>query len=205
MEKIQWAMSALGKYKIEAGLLIVASVISFISIGVYFSERNSTPVQAKITTSAPKEKPRLIMIDIEGAVQKPGVYALPENARLKDAIASSKGLSDDVDLLYFIRNFNQARILSDQEKIYIPSNWEAWSGLFDQSSTQTSTSSNQNLIDVNNASQEELEELPGIGEVTAEKIMVNRPYQTIEELSERKIVGQSVFEKIRDHITVVSN
>jgi competence protein ComEA len=58
------------------------------------------------------------------------------------------------------------------------------------------------LIDINRASQEQLESLPGIGPVTAEKIIAARPFATIDELDSRDVVGASVMEQIRDLITV---
>jgi competence protein ComEA len=58
------------------------------------------------------------------------------------------------------------------------------------------------LVDVNNASESELDSLPGVGPVTAAKIIENRPYQTIDELVVKKAVGDSLFGKIKDKITV---
>ena len=61
---------------------------------------------------------------------------------------------------------------------------------------------NTDLININNASESELDSLPGIGKVTAQKIISGRPYQTIKELKTRKIVGNSTFEKIKNLISV---
>jgi len=58
------------------------------------------------------------------------------------------------------------------------------------------------LVSINSGTQAELEELPGIGPVTAGKIIDNRPYGSVQELLERKIVGKTTFEKIKDLITL---
>jgi competence protein ComEA len=109
-----------------------------------------------------------------------------------------------------------ARIVSDQEKIYIPSVSEINNGIFVQNlqalnyiepniissiDNQQSTINN-NLINLNSATIEELDQLPGIGQVTANKIIVNRPYSTIDELLVKKTVNKSVFEKIKGLISI---
>ena len=58
------------------------------------------------------------------------------------------------------------------------------------------------LININSASQTELEALPGVGPVTAGKIIDGRPYQTLEELKSKKAVGNALFEKIKDKLTI---
>lgn len=152
-----------------------------------------------------------IYVDISGSVNKPGLYQLPEGSRIKDALDKAQGLSENADKNFFYRNFNLARILNDQEKIYIPSIWEIQSGLFIEnpyqlnfisSNNQKNQNTTEELININEATIEELDSLPGIGKITAQKIIDNRPYEKIEDLLNKKIINKSTYEKIKDLITL---
>lgn len=134
----------------------------------------------------------LIVVDIEGAVIKAGVYKIPSDSRVVDALAAAGGLSEEADRDYVQKNVNLAKKVTDGLKIYIPRVGEE---ILSQS-----TDSNGPVLNLNSASQIELEALPGVGAVTAQKIIDGRPYQDIAELIERKIVGQSIFDKIKDKI-----
>lgn len=137
-----------------------------------------------------------IIIDIQGAVVFPGVYTLDTDGRIKDALIQAGGLSSDADREWVAKNLNQAAKLSDGSKIYIPR-------LNEQVQAQsTGTISTSGLININSASSSELDTLPGIGPVTANKIIDNRPYTAVEDLLTKKAVGQSVFENIKDKISV---
>lgn len=149
-----------------------------------------------------KEVATKISIDIEGAVIKPGVYDLNSTARLKDALAAAGGLSDEADREYVAKGLNLAQRLSDGVKIYIPSVGEKVEASVSSVSTGNVSSNPSGSININSASQSELEALPGIGPVTAGKIIGGRPYSDINELLSRKIVGSSVFGKIKDQISV---
>jgi len=137
-----------------------------------------------------------IKVDVEGEVIKPGVYELSQDARVQDALIAAGGLTSDANR----KAINLAAKIVDGQKIYVPAEGEIVTG------TTRSTSSGQasitGLISVNSASTSELEELPGIGPVTAGKIIDNRPYGSVEELLERKIVGKATYEKIRDLISL---
>lgn len=155
-----------------------------------------------------------IYIDFSGAVEKPDVYEVSSGARLKDVLILGNGLSAEADRQFFARNFNLARILKDQEKIYIPSVREVQQGLFRENvflvsqiqpraDQQTmSTDLAKSKININTASAEELDTLPGIGPVTSQKIISNRPYSSIEELLTKKAVNKSVYEKIKNLVAV---
>ncbi len=134
-----------------------------------------------------------ISVDIAGAVNQPGVYQFKSGARLSEAIAAAKGLSSKVDLSWVAKNLNLASKLSDEQKIYVPFQGEAVLG-----SSKTSTG----LININTANATELDTLPGVGEVTAGKIIANRPYEKIEDLKTKKAVGNATFEKIKGLISV---
>lgn len=142
-----------------------------------------------------------IIIDIQGAVVSPGVYTLKGDARIKDALIAASGLASDADREWVAKNLNQAARIQDGAKIYIPKYGES-SSVSSGQEVSAGLVSASGSININSASQSELESLPGIGPVTAGKIIDNRPYSAIDELRTKKVVGQSVFEKIKDKISI---
>lgn len=129
-----------------------------------------------------------ITIDIEGAVNHPGVYELPLGARVEDAIVAAGGFSSDADEDAIGKTVNRAVKISDGAKLYIPKTGQT-----------TAVSGN---ISINASSQSELESLSGVGPATAKKIMGGRPYQTLEELVSKKAIGQALFDKIKDQLSL---
>lgn len=138
-----------------------------------------------------------IAIDISGAVKKPGVYSLPIGSRLIDGLKLADGLTDSADTTYFYQSFNRASVLTDQQKIYIPSVGESLT--LESRETGEEGSS---LINVNTGSEGELDTLPGFGPITVKKIIDNRPYTAIQDLLDKKVVSDSILEKIKDRITL---
>lgn len=136
-----------------------------------------------------------IYIDVSGEVQKPGVYKLDGNTRTQDALIAAGGLTREADREYISKAMNLASPLKDGMKIYIPARGESAPLT---TSAGIATSVHGGLISINSGSQSELESLPGIGPVTAGKIIDNRPYGSVDELLSRKVVGKATFEKIRD-------
>ncbi|MDO8658853.1 MAG: ComEA family DNA-binding protein [Candidatus Levybacteria bacterium] len=151
-------------------------------------------------SSSAKLQSQEITVDVEGAVVKPGVYTLKEDARIQDALIASGGLSGQADRNWVAAKINLAQKIKDGAKIYIP--------LIGQSQDKTNLFAGtgemqgniENSIDINSASQQELDSLPGVGVVTAQKIINGRPYDTIDDLLNKKIVGSKVFEQIKDKI-----
>lgn len=147
-----------------------------------------------------------IFVDVEGAVIKPGVYSLTSNSRLQDALIIAGGLSGQADRDWIAKNLNLATKLIDGNKIYIPKTGESIKGVGVSAGSLKSNTDNANRtsgsININSAGLEELDTLPGIGPVTAEKIINNRPYTSIEELLNKKVVGSKVFDQIKEKITV---
>jgi competence protein ComEA len=185
----------LEKHKLSLGLALLSLVLlGGGMIGKVLTQSKSSPVKI-ITPEKQDLKTDLtakIFIDVAGAVAIPGVYQLPERCRLEMALKVAGGLTEEADQDFVAKNINLAAKLSDGAKVYIPKTGEKA-----PVSTQTT-----GLIKINTASSSELETLSGIGPKTAEKIINGRPYQTIDELLTRKIVGQSVFEKIKDEVSV---
>jgi competence protein ComEA len=136
-----------------------------------------------------------IKVDVDGAVEKPGLYTLNPDARVQDALVAAGGLASNANRTAI----NLAQKLADGQKLYVPAVGETVStiNLISNSSEGSSTA-----VSINNAAQSELEGLPGIGPVTATKIIDGRPYGSIEELLDKKSVGNATFEKIKDLITL---
>ncbi|MBI2031754.1 MAG: helix-hairpin-helix domain-containing protein [Candidatus Levybacteria bacterium] len=149
------------------------------------------------TSQLENNNKREIMVDVEGAVLSPGVYNLSQNARIKDALIAAGGLSGSADRDWIAKNLNLAAKLSDAAKLYIPFKGEAGIQSYNSGGINLISSS----ININSASMKELDSLSGIGPVTAQKIIDGRPYQAVDELISKKIIGNSVFEKIKDRIT----
>ena len=128
-----------------------------------------------------------IMVDVSGAVVKPGLYKLENNARINDALVMAGGLSEDVDQDWFSKNLNLAKKLVDGQKLYIPFKGET--SLTDK-------------ININSASVSQLDTLWGVGEATANKIIEGRQYGSVEELLTKKVVNSNVYERLKDKVSV---
>jgi len=148
---------------------------------------------------ASKSAEKQIVVDVEGAVMKPGVYHLPQDGRVQDALIAAGGLAGNADHGQVAKSVNLASKLTDGIKLYIPMQGEQVAASGGQTVLGSETTG---LININTASATDLDSLPGIGPVTAEKIISNRPYAAIEELVDKKAVNKSVFEKIKDKINL---
>jgi competence protein ComEA len=142
-----------------------------------------------------------IMVDVGGAVVSPGVYSLPQDSRIKDALIAAGGLSSTADRDWIAKNLNLAAKVIDAGKLYIPFTGENIRSASSYSSMGNS-SVMSGLININSASEKELDSLSGIGPVTAQKIINGRPFQAVEDLLSKKIVSSKVFEQIKNKITV---
>jgi len=140
---------------------------------------------------SPQENKEII-VDLEGAVAHPGVYKLSLGSRINDLLIKAGGLSAEADRNWVEKNLNLAQKLEDGIKIYIPQKNE---------SGQVA-GGKVGKINLNTASQSELETLSGIGPSFAKKIIENRPYQKIEDLLKVSGIGVKKFEQIKDQVTV---
>ncbi len=131
-----------------------------------------------------------IVVHVDGAVNTPGVYAIDADLRVNDLVSLAGGLSSDADTA----QINFAAKLTDGQKIYLPRIGESVRG--------TGSTTGTGLINVNTASEVQLDTLPGVGPVTAGKIIAGRPYSAPEDLLSKKVVGRSTYEKVKDLITV---
>ncbi len=138
-----------------------------------------------------------VVVDIEGAVKNPGVYELPTNSRIKDVLVMSGGFVEKTDREYCEKTINLASILKDGQKIYIPfvSDTPKEGGYIE-------AKKENGVVNINTATEEELDTLWGIGSARIESIVKNRPYQTLEELVDKKVLTKQILEKNKDKITI---
>lgn len=155
------------------------------------------PAEAEPVTSGIVPKivaPPMVIVDVAGEVNKPGVYELAPNARVIDALKAAGGASKSADLSLI----NLARVIKDGEQIYIEKRWS--------SNSTVRRSSNSGNINVNRASAKELDRLPGIGPVLAARIIeyrnVNGPFMSIDDLKKVNGIGGSTLEKFKEKIRV---
>ena len=183
---------------IALGLFFGGLFVLALGTGLFFfkSQNSSSDIQIIATTedtaTTENTDKKEIVVHVDGAVFKPGVYKLATNSRVDDAVKIAGGLTADADG----SKVNLAAKLADGQKIYIPKVGEQLG-----SSVVSSLVAGQNtsgLVNINSDSQSRLEELPGIGPVTAQKIITARPYTSLEDLLNRKVVSKSVWEKIKD-------
>lgn len=175
-------------------VLITISIILLVK-----STQTTAPIEFSSEATVSGVTSGTITVDIEGAVVYPGVFVMPMGARVEDAIKEAGGLTEMADGERIEKTINRAAKLSDGAKLYIPKIGDVIDTTSqDSSDSQVSTS----LVSINAASQSELEELSGVGPVTATKIITNRPYHTLEELITKKAMGQALFSKLRDRLSL---
>ncbi len=172
-------------------LLVAAfSLPLLVGIGFLLNDRLSGPEPLQLNMGdLPQGEVRVY---VTGAVQTPGVYPLQDGDRWLDALEAAGGPTADADLTAV----NLARRAQDEDQITVPR----------QGQVAVSGVSREPLVDLNTASQAELEALPGIGETRAADIVRSRstqgPFASPEDLLSRDLIPQSVYDEIAPLITV---
>lgn len=195
--KIHWLVAWSIGFTIIIGLLALG-VLSLVS-----SQPRGEPISL-----SPPPTPLPLVVHVSGAVTLPGVYTLPIGSRVKDAIEAAGGLLPEADS----RNLNLAALLQDGELIWIPATPQANPTAVAPNKTpndnndQTSIPAPTGLININTATQEELDTLPGIGPVKAQNIIdyrnSNGPFYTIEAIQDVNGIGPVTYENLKELITV---
>jgi competence protein ComEA len=186
----------------------LALIITFLIIIIYnfFISKNTyeefntieSVVESSNENKVELEEKAKIKVYVAGEVNNPGVFELDKNSRVENAISSAGGLTN----LANIKNINLALIVEDGEKIYIPN-------INDNDTmeyTSTEESSKTSKININKATINELQNLPGVGSSLAEKIFnyrkENGNFKKIEDLKKVNGIGEKKFEALKEYISL---
>ncbi len=200
--------------------IIIFIIIIIISIGMlYFiysknqiKETTSIEDEILISNSTEKEeneKKEQVIIHITGSVKNPGIVKLKEGSRIEDAIEAAGGLTENAD----ITNVNLAYVLDDGIKIKIPSVTDEdiedeviSENIGENIVEENNETSKGNIVNINKATESELQELPGIGSSLASKIIEyrnqNGKFNNIEDIKNVNGIGESKYSSIKDLIKV---
>ena len=202
-------------WKILGMVLLIVAVLAFCGGNAYQDWRaqgegltlvKESEDTAAADTSASEENAAAasgeVVVHVTGAVSAPGVYTLPSDARVDDAVRAA-GATAEADL----SQLNLAQKLADGQKITVPAIGSASPSAGEgTTTTPADASSDGALVNINTASLEELETLPSIGEVRAQAIITYREtnggFRTIEELQEVSGIGEKIFADVAPYITV---
>lgn len=204
---------------------IVLSIVAFfvVVVVIVFTMKISQEAQMEMTEQEnlleetnvlyQENEEKRIVVHVAGFVENPGIVKLKEGSRIADAIEAAGGELLDADL----SNVNLAYMLEDGQKLYIPGISEQKEGEENLGYITKESGNNivvnekkeeggSGLVNLNTASQTELEQIPGIGPSTALKIIEyrkeNGEFKSIEDIKNVKGIGDSKYENMKNHITV---
>jgi competence protein ComEA len=200
-------------------LIVVAFVLAFgagangstvLDGGTPLGSANLTGTTGSVdlaTTPAGAE----LVVEIVGAITRPGVFRLPAGARVGDLVEAAGGYGARVDTERASRDLNLAAPLRDGDQVRVPSRddqstaGQAPGNGQGSGGASAGSGSTAGLVELNTATSAELEALPGIGPVTASKILTSREEQrfgAVGDLRTRGLLGEKTFEKVKDLVTV---
>lgn len=191
-------------------IFLLGAILTGAGLFISQNEKDGERDQLEVLTGATEAQNEgsEIVVEIAGEVERPGVYKLPKNSRVEDLLVVAGGVSPNADRNWMEKSLNRAARLSDGQKIYLLAVGEQ-SGVSSAKISGVSDSSGgswgsggSGLININSASQKELESLPEIGPAYAQNIIEHRSYSNVEELLTKGALRKSTYEKIKDLVTV---
>lgn len=195
------------KKKIIGTIIIILIILGFVlykNIGL--SNKNthddSIFVEENATTSQEVSKSTNIKVYVNGEVKCPGVYTLSAGSRVEEAVLKAGGLTELADRF----SVNMAKKLKDEDYVIIENKNIKAKPLTAGTQATGSISSGSDKIDINSATKEQLKTVPGIGEITATKIIEyrekNGAFKSIEDLKKVGRIGDKTIEKFKEKIEV---
>jgi len=201
---VEWFVKAVPENPVSRRKLLIAAgagVAAVALIGSLWSNATSGAGETVVASSAdgvPTEgtpavgEAGTLFVQVVGAVVNPGVYELPPDSRVMDAVASAGGLTAKADPA----SVNLARIIQDGEQLVIGTS----------GGSQSSRTAQPSKININNATIDDFDDLPRIGATLAERIVAyrdaNGPFSAIEELLDVPGIGDLTLAGMRDKITL---
>ena len=177
--------------------------------GILFAVRRQQPAPLEIlpppptATPAPAPTPQPLRVYVSGAVVDPDVYELSADSIVKDAITAAGGVTEEADE----DAINMALPLSDGAQVHVPRRDDDLPAPPSISTPVRQTPSSPpsgpaGKVNINMATVEELDTLPGIGPTMAQRVIEGRPYGSVDDITRVKGIGEATFEKLKDLITV---
>lgn len=172
----------------------VALLFFWISQGTSSENIDASTEEPSVNIEDAGESSGIIYVDISGCVNNPGVYELKEGTRVFQLIEEAGGLTEDAD----IEDLNRAEEVVDGQKIVIFSTKDTEDKLTEETSS--------GKININKADSIALQQIPGVGPATAERIIEYRTqkgkFKKIEDIKNVSGIGEKTFESMREYITV---
>ncbi len=179
----------------QAIVVCVLALAVLVVAGKLLGARNSptrTRAQVKLVGTGSSSRSQLL-VDVSGAVRRPGVYRLPAGSRINDALEKAGGATGMADLTLI----NRAASLTDGQQVLVAEKVVATAGV-----TSSSGSTQAAPIHLNTATLEQLDELPGVGPATAQRIIdyrtANGPFKSVDELDAVSGIGPAKLAELRD-------
>lgn len=185
-----------------AMLLVVVAVAAGLVLSGAATSSNYELSHASDQASDSEALEETVFVHVSGAVSSPGLYELAQGSRVADAVTLAGGFADDADS----ESCNLARVIEDGEHIVIAvqADPSAEGGQYEQATYSAGNASS--LVNLNTATTDELEALPGIGASTASKIVsdrqVNGPFSTVSDLTRVSGIGEKKLAALEDLVCV---
>ena len=194
-----------GKGRIS-NLIMFVTLALLVAGGVVLLLRLPPPASVQVvlppatSTPLPTDTPAPIRVYVCGEVHQPDVYALSPGSIVKDAIQAAGGATDAADLV----RINLAEVLHDEAQVYVPAQGEALESMpaVVRSPAQSSVTDHSDVVNINTATLEALQALPGIGPVLAQRIIDHRPYRNVDDILEVPGIGEATYAKFVEQIVV---
>jgi competence protein ComEA len=200
-------------------MTMIAVAVAFVAAGIYFFLQQGgdpadtedifsvTPNEMEQSVNEPAAEPEIIKVDVKGAVKSPGIFTAQSGDRVIDLISAAGSFTEKADT----DKVNFAQVVEDQMVIYVPEIGEEDKGNLENMQVGTSGDAVTNgasggLVNLNTATQEDLQTLTGIGPSKANAILEYREtegnFKEVDELKKVPGIGDKTFERLRDSISV---
>lgn len=183
--------------------LFLFTILVTLIIGVAITFRDNFDSQGNLVFIRKEPEENYIfksIVYVSGQVNNPGIYEVEDNSRLTDVIYKAGGFTNEADVDYVAKSLNLSEKVKDEQHIYIPSLTERAES--NVAGAQTGSEVTGGKVNINTASKEALDALPGIGPSTADKIIAARPYASIEDLKDVSGIGDAKFDDIKELVDV---